>query len=293
MMGTIKMRLLSIALLLSASTLHAMDWPSLDGTMVSNFGWNDRGTPALGVSFSSVGSVHTADDGELLFAQNSSNTASNLPEPLGTWIAVDHGDLISIYSRLDDKQSEELFDALPKRIPKNTAIGMAGRSGWTRLNGFHFSLFDRKDRRWVNPAMIMTPLPDTRPPIIRSLLLKDSDGQVLGASQTSIAQGRYTIVVDVTDTLTSPSDPVLAPHRIVCTMNGSEVGELTFETYSARDGMLMVYRNGLVPVKQVYALAPFYEVGEALFTRGQVTLEIIAYDIAGSAQSVVYRFAVE
>ena len=292
MMETIKMRLLPIALLLSASALHAMDWPSLNGTLVSNFGWNDGGTPALGVSFTDVGPVNAADDGELLFAQNSSNTASQLPEPLGTWIAMDHGDLISIYSRLD-KQSEELFVALPKRMPKNTEIGMAGISGWTRINGFHFSLFDRKERRWVNPAMIMTPLPDTRPPLIRGLFLKNSEGQVIESSQARIAQGRYTIAVDVTDTLTSPSDPILAPHRIVCTMNGSEVGELTFETYSARDGMLMVYRNGLVPVKQVYALAPFYEVGEALFARGQITLEIIAYDITGSSQSVVYRFAVE
>jgi hypothetical protein len=270
-----------------------MDWPSPDGTLVSNFGWNEGGTPALGVSFTSVGPVQAADDGELLFVQDSYNTASPLPEALGTWIAVDHGDLISIYSRLDDRQSEALFVALPKHIPKNTAIGVAGISGWTRLNGFHFSLFDRKDRRWVNPAMIMTPLPDTRAPIIRGLFLKNSDGQVIESSQARIAQGRYTIAVDVTDTLTSPSDPILAPHQIVCTMNGSEVGELTFETYSARDGMLMVYRNGLVPVKQVYSLAPFYEVGEALFTRGQIMLEIIAYDITGSAQSAMYSFAVE
>jgi hypothetical protein len=206
---------------------------------------------------------------------------------------VDHGDLISIYSRLDDRQSKELFAALPKRIPKSTEIGKAGISGWAQLNGFHFSLFDRKERRWVNPAMIMTPLPDTRPPVIRDLFLENSDGQMIESSQARIAQGRYTIAVDVTDTLTNLSGPPLAPHRIVCTMNGSEVGELTFETYSARDGMLMVYRNGLVPVKQVYALAPFYEVGEALFTRGQVTLEIIAYDIAGSAQNAVYRFTVE
>ncbi|MDR1326589.1 MAG: M23 family metallopeptidase [Treponema sp.] len=293
MMETIKMRLLSIALLLSASTLYAMDWPSLDGTLVSNFGWNEGGTPALGISFSNTGPVHAADDGEILFMQDSSNTASQLPEPLGTWIAVDHGDIISIYSRLDDRQSKELFAALPGRIPQNTEIGIAGTSGWTRFNGFHFSLFDRKDRRWVNPAMIMTPLPDTRPPVIRGLFLKNSDGQVVEPSQIRIAQGRYTIAVDVTDTLTSPSAPLLAPYRIVCIMNGSEVGELTFETYSARDGMLMVYRNGLVPVKQVYALAPLYEVGEALFTRGQVTLEIIAYDIARLVQNAVYRFTVE
>ncbi|MDR1398352.1 MAG: M23 family metallopeptidase [Treponema sp.] len=293
MMETIKIRFLSIALLLSASSVYAMDWPSLSETLVSNFGWNDGGTPVLGVSFAGTGSVQAADDGEILFAQDSSNTASQLPEPLGTWIAVDHGDIISIYSRLDDRQSKELFNALPKSISKNTEIGISGRSGWTRFNGFHFSLFDRKDRRWVNPAMIMTPLPDTRSPLIRGLFLENSDGQLIDASQGRIAQGRYSIAVDVIDTLTSPSDTVLAPYRIVCILNGSEVGELTFETYSARDGVLMVYRNGLVPVSHVYAHDPFYEIGETFFTRGQITLEIIAYDISGFTQSAVYRFTVE
>jgi hypothetical protein len=281
------------ALILNTAAVHAIDWPSLTGTLFRNFGLNSGGRPLLGVSFADTGPVKAADDGEILFIQNGLNTASALPDPLGTWIALDHGDLISIYSRLDDRQSEELFAALPRQVPKNTAIGVSGGSGWTRVNGFHFFLFDRKDRRWVNPAMIMTPLQDTRPPVIRGLILKNSEGELIEPSQARIVQGRYTIAVDVTDTLAGSSEPLLAPHRIIGTMNGSEIGELTFETYSARDGVLMVYRNGLVPVKQVYALAPFYEIGEALFTRGQVALEIIAYDIAGFAQSMVFRFAVE
>jgi len=55
----------------------------------------------------------------------------------------------------------------------------------------------------------------------------------------------------------------------------------------------VVYRNGLVPVRQVYAQAPAYEAADVWFTRGQTTLEIIAQDIAGNVRNVVYRLMVE
>jgi hypothetical protein len=291
-MQKIKPTLLGFVALICAPTLYPMDWPATNGRMISNFGWNDGGSPALGVSFQSQGPVATADEGELLFIQEVSNTASQLPEPLGNWVAVDHGDIISLYSHMD---TTETFFTLPRWLSKDTAVGMAGRSGWADLTGFSFSLFDRKERRWVNPSMIMTPLPDTRPPVIQGLWLKDSEGRVIESTPaaTRINQGRYTIIAAVVDTQNSPTDTPLAPHRIVCTMNGTGAGELTFETYSARDGVLMVYRNGLVPVRQVYALASGYEIGETLFTRGQISLEITAYDIIGLSQSAVYRFAVE
>jgi hypothetical protein len=55
----------------------------------------------------------------------------------------------------------------------------------------------------------------------------------------------------------------------------------------------MVYRNGLAPVRQIYAPFPAVEVGEAWFTRGQATLEVIVQDVTGNARSVVSRLAVE
>jgi hypothetical protein len=142
--------------------------------------------------------------------------------------------------------------------------------------------------------MIITPFPDTRPPQILSILLKAQDGTLINPSQTrSISQGRYSISVAASDTLLGPGENALAPHRIVCSVNGAEIGSLNFETYSARDGVLMVHRNGLVPVRQVYAPFPAFEVGEVWFTRGQATLEIIAQDIAGNERNALSRLLVE
>jgi hypothetical protein len=55
----------------------------------------------------------------------------------------------------------------------------------------------------------------------------------------------------------------------------------------------MVYRNSLVPVRQVYSPDPVFEIGEVEFIRGQATLTIIVQDITGNARNAVYRFLVE
>jgi hypothetical protein len=268
-----------------------MDWPSTQGRMVNNFGWNDEGSPLLGIAFEAEGAVQAAEIGELLFMRDGFDTASRLPAPLGAWIALDHGDgLISIYSNFQDTG----IPAVPNIVEKNTPLAMAGLSGRSARKGFHFFLFDRKERRWVNPAMIIAPRPDTRSPVIQSIRMQDTAGTVIDPAQTrTISQGRYRIFVAAVDTLLSPNESPLAPYRIVCSVNGNEIGTLNFETYSARDGVLMVYRNGLVPVKQVYGPFPAFEVGETWFTRGQITLEISAQDIIGNSQSAQYRLTVE
>jgi hypothetical protein len=230
-----------------------------------------------------------AEQGELLF-QSREGGASRLPSPLGSWLALDHGDgIVSIYSRMGS-----VLPALPPRSSRGAELGESGNSGWSKNKGFYFSLFDRRERRWINPSIIITPKEDTRPPVISSVRLKDGPGRLLDPAQTrSVRQGRYVVSVAAFDTLLGPGESPLAPFRIVCMVNGSEAGVLNFETYSVRDGSLMVYRNGLVPVRDIYALYPAYEVGEVSFTRGQASLELIAQDISGNTRNVVYRLMVE
>jgi hypothetical protein len=128
-------------------------------------------------------------------------------------------------------------------------------------------------------------------PTIVQVRLRDGQGRLFEASQIrNLNQGRYTVLVNaISGTLNAP----LAPYRIICTLNGSEAGVLNFETYSARDGSLVVYRNGLVPVRRVYANVPGYEVADIWFTRGQTIMEIIAQNIEGNTRNVVFRFTVE
>ena len=130
-----------------------------------------------------------------------------------------------------------------------------------------------------------------RQPTITQVRLRDAQGRLYDLAQTrNLSQGPYTVLVNA---ITGNPNAPLAPHRIICSLNGSEAGVLNFETYSVRDGSLVVFRNGLVPVRQVYAPVPGYEVADIWLTRGQATMEIIAQDISGASRNAVFRLTVE
>ncbi|MDR1863862.1 MAG: hypothetical protein LBQ67_08075, partial [Treponema sp.] len=201
---------------------YSMDWPSLTGEIINNFGFNDSGKPLLGMAFEEDDPVLAAEQGELLF-QGREGGASRLPSPLGSWLALDHGDgIISIYSRMGGA-----LPALPPKTARGGAVGESGNSGWSKTRGFYFSLFDRRERRWINPSIINSPREDTRPPVIASVRLRNSEGRLIDPAQTrTVRQGRYVVSVEAFDALTGPGESRLAPFRIVCMVNGSEVGVL-------------------------------------------------------------------
>lgn len=266
--------------------MDAMNWPSEDAVLFKNFGNNDNGAPVLGMIFDRGTNVLAAEKGEVIFSKRGNDTASRLPSPLGAWTAIDHEDgLISIYSRHANTS------ASLTRVEKSQAIAIPGTTGWSERPGFYFIVFDRRERNWINPAMIITPVnrdgvrQAPRPPQIISVDFKDTRGVV--TQSRNLVQGRYTVLVNA---LTPASSPALM--RIICSVNGAEAGSLNFESFSSRDGVLMVSRNGLIPAKQVYSAYPAFEAAEVFLTRGQVNLEIIARDIAGNANSLVTRLIV-
>ena len=267
-------------------TLDAMSWPSQNAVLVRNFGSNDNGMPVLGMIFEGRTEVFAAEKGEVIFSRGRSDTASRLPSPFGAWIAVDHGDgLISIYSRLAEAESVG-----HTTVEKQQTIASSGVSGWSAQEGFYFIVFDRRERRWVNPAMIITPARETTRQLqILSVDLRNSNGQVI--QSRNLSQGRYTVLVNAAGSSAQGAQQY-APQRIVCSVNGAEVGSINFEAVSARDGVLMVYRNGLVPARQIYSMFPAFETAEVFLSRGLVTLEVIVQDITGNPRSVVNRLTV-
>ncbi|MDR1363995.1 MAG: peptidoglycan DD-metalloendopeptidase family protein [Spirochaetaceae bacterium] len=266
---------------LRAPAVFAIDWPSKDAVMISNFGASDIGRPALGDTFRAEGTLSAIEKGEIIFSGGATAPAARFTSPLGAMTVLDHGDgIMSIYSRI-----EAARPAPQNLVSAGEVIAKAGVSGWSKTNGFYLSIFDRKDRRWVNPSLVIPALPDTRPPVIRSVKLKNSENQMIDlAAVRVVKQGVYTIIVHAED-ITDNVNPPLMPMRIICSVNGVEAGVLAFETFSARDGVLMMFRNGLMPVSQIYAYPPAVEAGVVFFSRGQVTLEIIVQDIAALLSS--------
>jgi hypothetical protein len=243
------------------------------------------------MSFAYEGPIYASEQGEVVFRRNTSERVSGLPSPLGSWIAVDLGDgLVNIYARYGKDEVD-----ISSHIEKQQVIAHAGTSGAsnTETDGFYFSFFDRKEHRWINPASIINPMPDTRLPQIDGVRLKSAESGTVNLAQTrTIKQGRYAILAEVRDTIDGGTRP-LAPNGLAAFVNGEEAGTLPFENFSVRDGILMVYRNALVPADRIYAEPNTYEAGEFWFSRGIATLEIIASDRAGNTRTASYRITVE
>jgi hypothetical protein len=281
----------AFCLFVGGVAVNAIDWPAVDVVPVSNFAQNDGGVPLLGMTFSCEGPLYAAEQGEVIFQRNAAERVSGLPSPLGSWIATDVGnELVSIYARYGESGAD-----LSSHIEKQQIIAQAGRSGANGhgIGGFYFSFFDRRERRWINPAAVINPIPDTRPPQIGAVRLKSAEGETVNLAQTrTIKQGWYAIFAEASDMIDGGTRP-LAPNSLAAFVNGTGAGTLLFETFSARDGILMVYRGSFVPASQIYAEADAYEVGEFWFSRGIATLEIIVGDRAGNTRTASFRLIVE
>jgi len=273
------------------AALYAMDWPLPGAEVTRNFGSNDAGTPVLGTMLEGAGTVVTTGPGELIFSSSGKEAASRLPSPLGAWSAVAHGDgMVSIYARYADGGRKPARGYMELGSP----IAEAGVSGWSANKGVYYILYDRRERHWVNALMVISMPQDTTEPQILSVQLRNQSGRLLEGGQIrNIGQGRYSIVVSAADALLDPKGPRLPPHRILCSVNGEEIGSLSFDTINAKDGVLMVNRNGQVPARRVYANYPAYEIGEVSLNRGQANLEIIVLDLAGNSRSTLIRIIVE
>lgn len=274
---------------LAAAAGFTMDWPTSNGKTAANFGADAGcGTPLTGDVVSAEGDVYSADPGDVLMTVSADDTQNFVP-PLGNWVAIDHGGgMVSVYTRLGT------VAAVNDRVEKGVTIAAAGQSGWTARDGFELSFFDRHERQWVNPLRILNTLPDTVPPSIHTVKLKNSAGQFIDLAQTrTLRQGHYTVSVYASDRAES-AEGSLMPFSIICLLNGVEAGRLELETFNARDGVLLINRNGSVPARQVYANYPALEAAnEVLFTRGQANLDVSVQDFAGNIRKALYHLYVE
>jgi hypothetical protein len=273
--------------------VFSLEWPVREGRLAANFGSNDQGIPLLGHIFAASGSVMPVNVGELVFVYDPENPAVRFPSPMGSWVAYDHGDnMVGLYSRYEDRHGAPV----PTVVESGTVLALAGQTGWAGQDGVYFAIFDRKERRWVNPSLLIqgtiSGMEDTMPPAIRQVELRTVAGTSINPAQVQqISQGLYTVYVDAWDTL-EPGGETLAPNRITFSVNGIETGVLSFETLISREGNRMAYRSGLVPASGVYDERGF-SLGEIRLSRGQATVVIEVWDMANNARSVTYRLNIE
>ncbi|MDR0910607.1 MAG: hypothetical protein LBM77_12690 [Spirochaetaceae bacterium] len=272
-----------------------MDWPN-SGPIVRTFGWNDAGTPYLSIDIKDSGVIRAAETGEILFERNAStdDNKGRLPLPSRGWLALLHeAAIISIYQGLLlDNSSKGL-------INKGEILGVASLEDSRGNMLIPFSLYDDEEASWINPEAVMA-LPEAPegtevnpneglPVIIKSLLENEDKAKIDIDNSRQLAQGRYNLLVH--GRITGIEDS--APYRILVLVNGIEAGSLSTESFSAKDGSLLVQRNGLFETARIYENAPYINVASFFLTRGLANIEIIAQNRAGKETRQQYALRIE
>jgi len=281
-----------LALIAASGVAAALDWPLSPPRLASTFGTPAAGRLVSGLCLASEdGLVRSSEDGELSFSLEEGEHPAGLPTPLGTFVIVEHGnDIAAVYAHLDRGTASKRLT----KVKSGAVLGKAGSSGWAEGKGALFEVFDRREGNWVNPLLVLPPLADDKPPIIRSLALsRGSSTYALGAT-TVLSQGSYVVSADVADPADAPwTAGPLAPYVIRLSVDGVEATRKVFDVARGADGELEFFSSEKSALPGLRTAEGRWILGERLLSRGRVSFDLRVEDAAGNKRSSTWTVSVE
>jgi len=270
----------------------ALDWPVFPQRIASTFGSPAAGRLVTGVHLASEGGlVKSSGDGELSFHLEEGRHPAGLPTPLGSLVVVEHGkDLAAVYAHLAPGTASTYLDS----VQSGAILGRAGSSGWVEGSGALFEVFDRREGHWVNPLLLLPPLADDKPPIIRSLALSRAGTVNIVGTASRLPQGSYILSADIADPADSPwATGPLAPYQIRLAVDGVELTRKVFDVARGSGGELLFFSGEGLPSSVLRTPEGRWIVAELLLPRGRISLELRVEDAAGNRRSSAWTVIVE
>ena len=284
--------ILLLFLIAAVSGAWALDWPLAPPRLAANFGTFAKGRVVEGIALAAdEGLVRSAEDGEISFSLEEGAHPSGLPTPLGSFAVIEHQQgMAAVYSHL----APGTLSTILSKPKAGDIIGKSGSSGWVEGPGILFQVFDRRAGSWVNPLLVLPPLADDKPPVIRSLALTRSDKTYVIGETAALPQGTYRISVDVAD----PADSswvagTLAPYSIRLSIDGVEATKYVFDVAKSGGGRLSLFALAPVNASDLRTKEGRYALAERLFSRGRTVIEVRVEDAAGNKRSASWTLLVE
>ncbi len=276
----------------AGAALAALDWPLSSPSLAATFGTAAPGGLVTGLALASAGGlVRAVEGGEILFCSDGPGGRSPLPSALGSFVIVEHARQVAgVYSHLAPGSASDYL----RKVRPGDILGAAGASGWTEGEGLLFQAFDRKEGRWVNPLLLLPPLGDDKPPVIRSLsLLRAGKSYPLGETR-SLGQGVYGIALEASDPSAAPwTAGPLAPYSIRLVIDGALAARCVFDVARASGGELVFFSEGPRAAAALRGGEGRYVLAERLLARGKVVFEVQVEDAAGNRRSASWSVLVE
>ncbi len=281
-----------VALAAACCAAWALDWPLAPPRLAATFGTFAKGRVVAGVALAAdEGLVRSAEDGEVSFMLEEGAHPGGLPTPLGSFAVVEHQKgMAAVYSHL----AAGSLSTYLKKLKAGDILGKSGSSGWVEGPGLLFQVFDRRAGTWVNPLLVLPPLADDKPPVIRSLALTRAEKTFVLGETPALPQGTYRVSVDVAD----PADASwvagpLAPYSIRLAIDGVEAAKYVFDVAKGVGGKLTLFALSSTPAGALKTREGRYFLAERLFSRGRTVLEVRVEDAAGNKRSASWTLLVE
>lgn len=264
----------------------AFEWPADAGAYRLGFGTPKRGL-LRGVELRAAdGVIKAAADGELTFVVESTSLPGGYPVSWGGMVVLSHAsDMTTIYSGL---QRGSISSYL-KNVRKGDILGSPSTAHTDR--GIMFYTFDAKERRFINPLIVMPSLGDDKAPVVRSAALS-LDGVESSLDQPRpVRQGAYWLLVDAIDM--SPAGIPSAPFEVRAFIDGTERGRIVYDAVWAAGGSALLF--GVKGLREDAFLSSDGRMrfGPFSLPRGRAVMTITVSDYAGNTREQTYSVSVQ
>ena len=247
---------------MAGSVAFGLDWPADAGLFRFGFGSQRQGF-LKGVEFGLTDSVARATtDGELVFLANDS-LPGGFPLPGRAMIAVAHdsGDVLG-YSR-----------------PATAGLGMS------------YYFYDAREQRFLNPVVALPALPDERPPVFRSAVLRMDGVDTPLESNRSLRQGNYELVIEIVDS--TAAGGISPPYEIRVTIDGVERVRRVYDGAWAYAGKRLLFTASPVAESSHLLDDGRIRMGPFQLSRGRTVISLAAFDYAGNRREVSYSLLIQ
>ncbi len=271
---------------LSAVLAHAFDWPSAAGVYNYGFGTIRNGFLKGVELVAGSGSVQASEEGEMIFASESKQLPGAYPLQGGSILAVAHGgEMMTIYSGLEPGSLSTYL----KNVKKGDILGRGANPDNSRGSAIY--VFDRQERQYINPMIVMPGYLDEKVPVIKSVSLSKDGVDIFLTSQKLLPQGSYDLLLDVYDS--SPSGAPSAPYDIRILIDGSERAHIVYDAVWSSAGASVLFGGVSLDEKSFMMSDGRIRFGPYTLSRGRVVLTVIVSDYASNTKEQTFALSIQ
>jgi hypothetical protein len=154
-----------------------------------------------------------------------------------------------------------------------------------------YYFYDAREQRFLNPVVALPALPDDRPPLFRSVVLRMDGVDTPLESNRSLKQGSYELVLDSVDTTAAGGNS--PPYEIRVSIDGVERVRRVYDGAWADDGKRLLFTASPVDEASHQLEDGRILLGSFQLTRGRTVISLAALDYAGNRREVTYSMLIQ